>query len=181
MGRKRSSNTPINAKQDAFALECALNGDNATEAYRVVYGQGNYSDESLMAEACTLRNSHKVDIRVKEYQEARRRATIAQKEEAQEVLSDIMRTGPADLFYRDPKTGKAKMRSPQQLHRATARAVKTMNNDNGKVSYTFESKIEAVRELARLNGWYAPNEVNVKSAGSVNGELRIGFNDDGQA
>lgn len=180
MARKRSSNTPINAKQDAFALEYALNGGNATEAYRVVYGQGKYSDDALMTEASLLRNTPKVDQRIREYQEERRQATIAKKEEAQEVLSDIMRTGPADLFYRDPKTGKAKMRSPQQLHKATARAVKTMNNDNGKVSYTFESKIEAVRELARLNGWYAPNEVNVKSAGSVNGELRIGFNDDEQ-
>lgn len=176
MAQRRNSDRPLNVRQDMFALEYAMNGGNACEAYRVVYGQGRYSDDTLASEACRLRNSRKVDTRIKEYQEMRRRATVAQKDEAQQALLDIMRANPTDLSFRDPKTGKTRMRSPQQLHKSTANAIKTMTNDNGRVNYTFESKIEAIRELARLNGWYAPNEVNVKS-NNISGELRIGFDD----
>ncbi len=177
MAKKRNSDRPINVRQDAFALEYAMNGGNASEAYRVVYGQGRYSDEALATEASLLRNTPKVDQRIEEYREMRRKSTIAMKDEAQRALMDIMRANPTDLSFRDPKTGKTRMRSPQQLHKSTANAIKTMTNDNGKVNYTFESKIEAIRELARLNGWYAPSEVNVKS-NNISGELRIGFDDE---
>lgn len=180
MGRKRSDNTPLNARQDQFALEYALNGGNATEAYRVVYGQGNYSDETLASEASHLRNSHKVDTRIQEYQKAARERTIGEKHEALGVLTNIMRANPSMLTYRDAKTGKTKMRSPQQLHKAVGDAIKTMTNDNGSVSYTFESKIEAIRVLSRLLGWETPQELNVNNRGNVMGELRIGFDDYGK-
>ena len=84
------------------------------------------------------------------------------------------------LTYRDAKTGKTKMRSPQQLHKAVGDAIKTMTNDNGSVSYTFESKIEAIRVLSRLLGWETPQELNVNNRGNVMGELRIGFDDYGK-
>lgn len=178
MARKRSDNTPINARQDQFALECALNGGNATEAYRVVYGQGRYSDDALSTEASLLRNSPKVDKRVQEYQERIRERTISDKLEAVGVLTNIMRANPSMLTYKDPKTGKIKMRSPQQLHKAVGDAIKTMTNDRGKVNYTFESKIEAIKVLANLLGWNAPQDVKVHNTGSVMGELRIGFDDE---
>lgn len=161
MGRKRLSDRPVNVKQDLFAYEYAMNGGNACAAYRVAYGQGKYTDDELASEASLLRNSPKIAKRIEEYLQQRREQTKAVKEEAQEVLLDIMRATPADLLYADPNTKKQEFRSPQQLHKSTASAIKSMTNDNGKVSYVFESKLEAIKELAKFNGWETPTEVNM--------------------
>lgn len=174
MSEKRSNNTPINVRQDQFAYEYASNGGNACEAYRIVYGQGKYTDDQLAHEASQLRNSQKVAKRIEEYRERIREESKAEKSEAIKVLLNIMRANPTMLTYTDPKSGKTRMRTPQQLHRVASDAIKTMTNDQGKVNYTFESKTKAIEILAGLLGWNKPQEHKLSgNVGMFGGELGI--------
>lgn len=158
MARKKNKNElRLNSRQEMFAQEVASGLTNA-DAYRIVYGQGNYSDDSLYITASRLRA--KVDLRVKEILRERANETKADKNRCTQVLMNIVNSNPKRTSYTDPKTRKTKMRTPQQLSDSTADAVRIMTNNNGYVSYTFEGKIEAIRELAKINGWYEPEESN---------------------
>lgn len=162
----------LNIRQEEFALECAKNGDNASAAYRVVYGQGNMSDKTLNEMASRLRR--KVDARFQEIVKERRKRSIIQLEESNQILSAIARANPKDTMYRDPKTGKSKMRSPEELSEDTANAISIMTNDKGRVSYRFHSKLKALEQLARQNGWNSETTHHDLTS-KDSGEFRFGF------
>ena len=91
---------------------------------------------------------------------------------------DIVLADPDDLHYIDPKTGKAKLRSPSQLSKRARNALKKIQNKRGEVTYEYHGKTEAARLLGAWNGWEADKNVNIKGGdGNKVGELRIGFED----
>lgn len=157
-------------RQEEFAFECARNGDNATAAYRVVYGQGNMSDDSLYKRACLLRA--KVKPRIQQIRAELRARSIMDLEESNRILTAIARANTKDLFYKDPKTGKTKMRSPDELSDDTADAIAVMTNSRGVVNYRFHSKLEALKQLAKQNAW---NVETVNTNYNSKGERIITF------
>lgn len=161
----------LNAREEMFAQEIADGLSNA-DAYRIVYGQGKRTDETLYSDAS--RKRRKVDARVTEILRERAQSSRPEKERCKQVLMNIVNSNPKKTSFTDPKTGKNKMRSPQQLADSTADAIKTMTNSAGVVSYTFEGKIEAIRELAKLNGWYEPEEHTHHVEGEFRKVISIG-------
>ena len=91
---------------------------------------------------------------------------------------DIVMADPNDLYTVDPKTGKIKMKSPNQLPKRARNSLKKIQNKRGEVTYEFNGKTEAARLLASMNGWEAPRQVSISGDNGQTAELRIGFDDE---
>jgi len=63
------SKDKLNSNQESFCAEYIKNGNNATEAYRSVYGQKNSTDKSLNERASRLLSTSKIQARIKGLQE----------------------------------------------------------------------------------------------------------------
>lgn len=182
---KRSTNKRVTAnerrlteKQERFC-QCYLDTDgNASEAYRMAYDASNMQPNSIWNAASLLLDNPKVSQRIDEIRAERAAETVVERRKVEKVLMDIITADPNDLYTVDPKTGRIKMKSPNQLPKRMRNALKKIKNSKGVVEYEFSGKVEAARLLGSWNGWDAPKEVNVNAGSNLKGELRIGFDDD---
>lgn len=180
---KGNSNTKerrLTEKQEKFC-QYYIDTGNASEAYRMAYNTEKMQPNSINVEACNLLNEKKnpkISIRINEIRAERAAASQVKRETVQQVLMDIVTSDPNDLYTIDPKSGKIKMKSPNQLPKRARNALKKIKNNRGVVEYEFNGKVEAARLLGAWNGWDAPTQLNVNNTNNVLGELRIGFGDD---
>ncbi len=178
MARSTKTADGLTEKQERFCIEYVDNGGNATEAYRVCYDTTNMKPETVWASASRLLANVKVTARIEAIKQSRADRAKRGRDIINNALLDIVETTTDDLYYTDPKTGKMKTRSPQQLSKRARNAVKRMTNNNGRVSYELHGKVEAIKAYAAINGLNAAQEVNVTNRGSMSGEIRIGFDVD---
>lgn len=180
---KGNSNTKerrLTEKQEKFCTYYIDTG-NASEAYRMAYNTEKMQPNSINVEACNLldeKKNPKISLRIDEIRAERAAASAVERKTVEKVLMDIITSSPNDLYTEDPKSGKIKMKSPNQLPQRVGNALKKIKNNRGVVEYEFNSKIEAARLLGSWNGWDAPTQLNVNNTNNVLGELRIGFGDD---
>ncbi len=173
--QRKATERRLTEKQEKFCQFYLDTDGNASEAYRMAYDASNMKPETIWSNASRLLADSKVEARINELRALRASATVAERKKVESVLMDIITADPNDLYIVDPKTGKIKMRSPNQLPKRTRNALKKIKNNKGLVEYELHGKVEAARLLGSWNGWSAPKEVNVKNTGNLLGELRIGF------
>lgn len=178
MARSTKTADGLTEKQERFCIEYVDNGGNASEAYRVCYDCSSMQSATINREASRLLQNHKIATRIEAIKQSRADRAQRGRDIINNALLDIVETTTDDLYYTDPKTGKMKTRSPQQLSKRARNAVKRMTNNNGRVSYELHGKVEAIKAYAAINGLNAAQEVNVNNRGSVSSDIRIGFDDD---
>lgn len=180
MARTTKTADGLTEKQERFCIEYVDNGGNASEAYRVSYDTSNMQPSTIWVKASELLRNGKVMVRIESIKQSRAQRAQRGRDIINEALLDIVETTTDDLYYTDPKTGKMRTRSPQQLSKRARNAIKRMTNNNGRVSYELHGKVEAIKAYAAINGLNAAQEVNVNNRGSMIGEIRIGFDDEEQ-
>lgn len=178
MARSTKTADGLTEKQERFCIEYVDNGGNASEAYRIAYDTTNMQPSTIWVKASEQLRKDKVRVRIESIKQERAQRAQRGRDIINNALLDIVETTTDDLYYTDPKTGKMRTRSPQQLSKRARNAVKRMTNDNGRVSYELHGKVEAIKAYAAINGLNAAQEVNVNSRSAVTGELRIGFDDE---
>ena len=167
----------LTLKQEKFCQFYIDTDGNASEAYRMAFNTENMKPETVWSNASRLMNDSKVAARINEIKTERAAASVVESGKVESVLIDIITADPNDLYTVDPKTGKIKMKTPNQLPKRMRNALKKIKNNRGVVEYEFSGKVEAARLLGAWNGWDAPKEVNVNNKGGMLGEIRIGFDD----
>lgn len=176
--KKQSQQRRLTEKQEKFCQYYLDTEGNASEAYRMAYDTSNMKPETVWSNASRLLDDSKVAARISEIRAERAAATQIERKKVEQVLMDIVTADPNDLYTIDPKSGKIKMKSPNQLPKRMRNALKKIKNTRGVVEYEFNGRVEAARLLGSWNGWDAPKEVNVNNTGNMTGELRIGFDDE---
>lgn len=176
--KPKSQQRRLTEKQEKFCQFYLDTEGNASEAYRMAYDTSNMKPETVWSNASRLLDDSKVAARISEIRTERAKSTTIERKKVEQVLMDIITADPNDLYTIDPRIGKIKIKSPNQLPKRMRNALKKIKNNRGIVEYEFNGKVEAARLLGSWNGWDAPKEVNVNSTGNVCGELRIGFDDD---
>lgn len=162
-------------KQEAFCRHYVDTG-NATEAYRMSYDTSNMKPETIWSNASRLLVSSKVAARINEIQQEYAMRSNVDRKRVERVLMDIVQVDPADMYIYDDNTGKVKLKTPTQMPGHVRRALKSIKNNRGVVSYEFNGKTEAARLLGAWNGWNAPTQIDI--GGRDKQELTIGFDDD---
>ncbi len=168
----------LTEKQERFCQFYIDTDGNASEAYRLAYNTSGMKNETIWSAASRMFDNYKVVARIKEIKIER---AVASKVDRDKINSELMAIATFDineLYYIDPVSGKTKMRGPHQLSKKARMAVRVMRNNKGVVTYDMHGKLDAIRQLASMNGWNAPQQVNVNNNGSVFGELRIGFDEE---
>jgi phage terminase small subunit len=173
------NNRKLTEKQEKFCnyyLDCE---GNASEAYRMAYDASKMQPETIWSNASRMLASNKVATRIEELRSQRAKEAKVSREKVEKVLMDIVMMDPNDLYIVDPVTGKIKLKSPSQMPKRVRNAMKKISNDKGKVSYEFNGKVEAAKLLASMNGWNAPQQIELTGKdGAKTNEIRIGFDDE---
>lgn len=173
-----SEEKALTLKQEKFCHYYVDTDGNASEAYRMDYDTLNMKPETIWSAASRLLKNSKVSARINEIRDKRAKESEVERKTVEKVLMDIVLADPDDLHYIDPKTGKAKLRSPSQLSKRARNALKKIQNKRGEVTYEYHGKTEAARLLGAWNGWDAPTKIDLTNSGGKSGELRIGFDND---
>lgn len=176
--KPKSQQRKLTEKQERFCQYYLDTEGNASEAYRMAYDTSNMQPNSVWNAASLLMDNPKVTQRLDEIRAERAAASQIERKRVEHVLMDIITADPNDLYTVDPKSGKVKMKTPVQLPKRMRNALKKIKNTRGVVEYELNGRVEAARLLGSWNGWDAPKEVNVNNTGSLNGEIRIGFDDE---
>ena len=150
---------PLTPKQELICRKYVEIG-YATEAYRIAYNTENMKQSTIWEKASRELNKGKVRARIAEIEAEYAEASKIERQKVMDVLYDIVKCDPADIYEVDEKTGKLKVKSPRQLPRRLRNALKKIKNKRGEITYEFNGKTEAARLLASMNGWEAPKEVN---------------------
>ena len=169
----------LTEKQENFC-RYYLDTGNMSEAYRMAYDTSKMKPESVNRLAFAMMENVKITSRVEELRAERLEETRVSREKVESVLMDIVMSDPNDLYTVDPKTGRIKMKSPNQLPKRARNAMKKIQNKRGEVTYEFNGKTEAARLLASMNGWEAERKVSITNGEKPISELRIGFDDDNE-
>lgn len=169
----------LTEKQERFC-HYYLDTGNMSEAYRMAYDTSNMKPESVNRLAFALTENIKIASRIDELRAQRAEESKVSREKVESVLMDIVMSDPNDLYTMDPKTGRIKMKSPNQLPKRARNALKKIQNKRGEVTYEFNGKTEAARLLASMNGWEAERKVAITNGDKPISELRIGFDEENE-
>ena len=165
----------LTAKQEAFCRYYIDTG-NASEAYRMAYDTSKMKAETIWSNASRLLANSKVTARLSEIQRELAERSKVDRQRVERVLMDIVCVDPAEMYSCDDRTGKVRLKSPTQMPKHVRRALKSIKNNKGVVSYEFNGKTEAARLLGAWNGWNAPTQIDL--GGSAKQEIRIGFDEE---
>lgn len=169
---------PLTVKQERFC-QYYIDTGIASEAYRMAYSTDNMKPATVNNNAYMLLKRSEITARVKELRAIDEEAHRVNRAKVEQVLMGIVEVDPAELYFVDENTGKVKVKSPHQMPVRVRKALKTIKNKKGEISYEFNGKTEAARLLASMNGWEKPKEVKLTGGDSpVKTELRIGFEDE---
>lgn len=176
-GKRPKTTGGLTEKQENFC-RYYLDTGNMSEAYRMAYDTSNMAPTTVQREAHRLVENHKITTRLSEMREERAKESKIKREEVEEILANIIRANPEDLYMEDPTTGKIKIKSPNQLPKRARNALKNLQNKKGEVKYEFHDKLQAIKQIASMNGWEAERKVAITNGDKPISELRIGFGDD---
>lgn len=165
----------LTQKQEDFCRYYVDTG-NATQAYRMSYDCSNMKAETIWSNASRLLVSSKVAARINEIQQEYAERSKVDRKKVEKVLMDIIQVDPSEMYTYDESTGKLRIKSPSQMPKHIRRALKSIKNNKGVISYELNGKTEAARLLGAWNGWNAPTQVEI--GGSIKGELKIGFDEE---
>ena len=165
----------LTAKQEAFCRYYVDTG-NATEAYRMSYDCSKMKPETIWSNASRLLASSKVSARISEIQQEYAERSKVDRKRVEKVLMDIIQVDPSEMYTYDEATGKLRIKNPSQMPKHIRRALKSIKNNKGVISYEFNGKTEAARLLGAWNGWNAPTQIDL--GGKTKQDIRIGFDDD---
>lgn len=165
----------LTAKQEAFCRYYVDTG-NATEAYRMSYDCSKMKPETIWSAASKLLANYKVTTRINEIEQEYAERSKVDRKRVERVLMDIIQVDPSDMYIYDEKTGKTRLKPPTQMPKHIRRALKSIKNNKGVVSYEFNGKTEAARLLGAWNGWNAPTQIDI--GGKAKQDIRIGFDDE---
>lgn len=146
-------------------------------AYRKAYNcKATAKDDTHYSNASRLMNDSKIVARIEQLEEEQRRLCAISKEELISRNAKILRTDPLKLMKLDPTTGNYIAKRLNEIP-VNIRMLVTPQVVHGRMVYVLDKKT-AQQVLIDLCGYDAPKDINVKNTGNVNGELRIGFDDD---
>lgn len=174
MAQQNDKSRQLTTKQEMFCHYYVEIGF-ASEAYRMAYNCANMKPKTVNECACRLLSDRKIAARVAELEAEYAEASKANRQEVEAVMMDIVKSDTADMYEVDDETGKLKMKSPHRLPRRVRRAIKTIRNNRGSVTYDLQSKTEAANWLAKVNGWEAPKELKMTGDMNVKDERRMDF------
>lgn len=167
----------LTVKQERFCQYYVDTGI-ASEAYRMAYNTSNMKPATVNNNAYMLLKDSDIAARVREIRAIDEESHRVNRAKVEDVLMGIVEVDPAELYFVDEHTGKVKLKSPHQMPIRVRRALKTIKNKKGEISYEFNGKTDAARLLASMNGWEKPKEISVSGAdGFVRSEIRIGFDE----
>lgn len=165
----------LTKKQEDFCRYYVDTG-YASEAYRMAYNTENMKAETIWSNASRLLADSKVAARIAEIQREYAERSKVDRKKVEKMLMDIIQVDPSEMYTYDEKTGKLRIKSPSQMPKHIRRALKSIKNNKGVISYEFNGKTEAAKLLGAWNGWNAPTQIDL--GGKTNQDIRIGFDDD---
>ena len=146
-------------------------------AYRKAYNcKSDALASSHYTKASLLMKEVKIRQRIEQLEEEQRKLCMVSKEELISRNTKILRTDPLRLMKLDPATGNYIAKRLNEIP-VSIRMLVTPQVVHGRMVYVLDKKT-AQQVLIDLCGYDAPKDINVKNTGNVNGELRIGFDDD---
>lgn len=169
----------LTEKQERFC-QYYMDTGCMSEAYRMAYDTSNMKPETVNRSASAMMENRKITTRLEELRAQRAEESRVDRRKVESVLMDIVMSDPNDLYTMDPKTGRIKMKSPNQLPKRARNALKKIQNKRGEVTYEFNGKTEAARLLASMNGWEAERKVAITNGDKPISELRIGFDEENE-
>lgn len=168
-------NQYANFDEDGSDTEIALT------AYRMAYNcRSDALDKTHREKASRLKNKGKIRARIKELRESVQRTECFELTDAVSRTKRALDIDPLDLMIFDTKIRKWRLRFmheirkeirdviPYRIDMRTGRVVPCVNRD------------ALMERLIRILGLEAPKELNVRNSGGTLGEIRIGFDDDGE-
>lgn len=174
--RPERSLTP---KQELFCRKYVEIGF-AVEAYKIAYDTSNMKHKTIYEKASIELKKDKIRARISELEAEYAEASKIDRVKVMEALYDITQCDPAEMYEVDSVTGKLRVKNPRQLPKRLRKAIKTIRNNRGSVSYDFNSKTEAAKTLASLAGWEAPKKVDLQGGIGIDGRkiMDFGLGDD---
>ncbi len=146
-------------------------------AYRKAYNCKSDAQASThYTKASVLMKEEKIRKRIEQLEEERRKLCSISKEELISRNAKILTTDPLRLMKLDPTTGNYIARRLNEMP-VNIRMLVTPQVVHGRMMYVLDKRT-AQQVLIDLCGYDAPKDINVKNTGNMNGELRIGFDDD---
>ncbi|MCM1139729.1 MAG: hypothetical protein NC453_14270 [Muribaculum sp.] len=146
-------------------------------AYRKAYNcKSSAKEDWHYVRASELYNDSKIKVRIEQLEEEQRKLCTVSKEELISRNTKILRTDPLRLMKLDPTTGNYIAKRLNEIP-VSIRMLVTPQVVHGRMVYVLDKKT-AQQVLIDLCGYDAPKDINVKNTGNVNGELKIGFDDD---
>lgn len=148
----------LNARQEQFA-QWVASGKSATEAYRLA----GYAPADADVSGPRLLGNAGVESRIAELQEANAAHFSLSREQALEVLAEIICT-PVGQITKDS-------RICQEYERTIVAAADDPSNDESapvvKVKLKMPGKVEALKLAAAMNGWLTADQAANKQAGAL--------------
>lgn len=146
-------------------------------AYRKAYNcKSDAQAATHYNKAYQLYQRGEIRARIEQIEEEQRRPCTVSKDEMISRNAKILTTDPLRLMKLDPTTGNYIAKRLNEIP-VNIRMLVTPQVVHGRMMYVLDKKT-AQQVLIDLCGYDAPKDINVKNTGNVNGELRIGFDDD---
>lgn len=183
MARKKNKHG-LTPQQEAFcrAYVDAYGTDEhgiMVAAYRKAYNCKSTAKEGThYSSASLLMKDPKITQRIEQLEEEQRQLVTVTKEELIDRNAKILKTDPLRLMKLDPATGNYIAKRLNEIP-VNIRMLVTPQVIHGRMVYVLDKKT-AQQVLIDLCGYDAAKDININSVGNINGELRIGFDDDAE-
>lgn len=146
-------------------------------AYRKAYNCKNDAQAAThYSNASRLMDNSKVLARIEQLQQEQQQLASITRER---IISDdvnILDLDPLELWIQDEKSGNWRMRYMHEIPKKIRKLLKFTRS--GKRLIPDVDKDAARKRLIDVLGFASAKDININSKSSVNGELRIGFDDD---
>lgn len=153
----------LTPKQELFCYMYVYETDgDASKAFRKAYDCTNYAEETVWVKACELKKNGKVQVRIAELEEERKKEikdiSLHAFDEAVQFLMRVLRLDFEDM-YKPTGNGKYKLKDVSEMPKRIRDVIRLeVGRYNRLVPY---DKMEAVRELAKLLGLNAPDKSEI--------------------
>ncbi len=146
-------------RQIAFANQYIATG-NATEAYRQCYPKARaWKAATVHVAACRLLRNTKVRTRVAELQDQADASAVMSRTEVLEILSRIIRACISDFLRVDGTVDVDAVRRARQELEVVV--IEKTPDGRRRVRIKFSDRLAAIDRMARMQGWYRPQQVEV--------------------
>lgn len=146
-------------------------------AYRKAYNcKSDAKSETHYSNASRLMNDSKIIARLEQLREEQSRYSTISRERLISDDVEILDLDPLSLWIQDERTGQWRMRAPHEIPKKIRKLIKFVKN--GKRLIPDVDKDAAKKRLIDVLGFASARDINLTTSNIVNGELRIGFDDE---